>query len=270
MSSQASRGDDESSGGVEAPSGGARRRRTVHRSLGLALVWLCLWLSRLELSWLPAPAELDPSWQQALGRALVEGRQHGVDLWFTFGPLGWFDHPRHEPALFWTHLWVWQVLFRGLVASVFLLCALRWTGVLDRAAFLALLVLLPMGLDAIHLLTIAAVAALLLERPRTPLALQAVGLALLAAVALVKFHYLPAAFVAALALVVAGARAGGVRRALAISALALGSFLAVWTLAGQRPWHLPAFLARANARFLAGERALAPVSYTHLTLPTKA
>ena len=244
MPSQASRGDEPSSDAVVGTPGGARRRRSWQRTLGLALAWLLVWLSRLELSWPPAPAELDPSWQQALGRALVEGRQHGVDLWFTFGPLGWFDHPRHEPALFWTHLWVWQILFRGLVASVFLLCALRWTGLLDRALFLGLLVLLPMGLDAFHLATIAAIAALLLERPRTPLALQAVGLALLAAIALVKFHYLPAASVAALALVVAGARAGGARRAIAVAALALGSFLAVWTLAGQRPWHLPAFLAR--------------------------
>ena len=80
-----------------AASDAALRTRDVAALVGWCLLGFVMWIVHVQLPIGPAPAELDPSWQQALSRALVLGIRFGRDLVFTFGPLGGPQHARYEP-----------------------------------------------------------------------------------------------------------------------------------------------------------------------------
>ncbi len=77
---------------MSAPDAPGPARHAVQERVLFALFLALLWLTRFTPPEHPAVPELDPSWAQALGYALVHGLRFGVDVVFTYGPLGWFAH----------------------------------------------------------------------------------------------------------------------------------------------------------------------------------
>ena len=77
----------------------------VVRRVGLVLLFVVLWVSLLRPPWPAAAFELDQSWAQAYGQALKTNLRFGVDLVFTFGPLGYFYRPSYDPDLYRFALW---------------------------------------------------------------------------------------------------------------------------------------------------------------------
>lgn len=211
--------------------------------LSFVLAWLSIWLAQVLPARVIADDALDPSWSQALGRFLAQGLKIGVDYVFTYGPLGYFSTNVDEPSLFWHKLLLWEIGWR-LLASWFVARALwQAPGRGERAAAVLLLVFVPLLFDAWAFAVIAAVCSVLAAEERPRLALRALGLALLASLALVKFTFAAAAGVCVLALAFDSLRRAGARAALADLWLCVSSGLALWFAAGQGlsnlwPWLL--------------------------------
>jgi hypothetical protein len=220
---------------------GAKRAAASERRQAIVGFWILgalLWITRLHFPSTSASPELDSSWQQALGYALVHRLQAGVDYWFTFGPLGYFDFAPYEPALYWPTLVAWELVFKALLCAVFVRALARRTNAFERVAGFLLLLFLPAGLDAWYFLCIVAITAPLVDGARPSRASLCLGLALLAIIALVKFTF----FVTCFAVVVLLALRFAVRRSWWSGAriVALFAILVslVWTLCGERPWNL--------------------------------
>jgi len=221
------------------------------RALFPSLAFLLVWLAQLAPPRVIADDALDPSWSQAMGRLLLEGRLQGVDFLFTYGPLGLFASEVDEPALYWTRLLLWEGLWRAS-ATLFLVLALgRLASFAERAGLLLLLVLLPLEFDAFAAAVCVAVTVALEREPAPPRALAFLGLATLAALALVKFTLavMALACVLGLALSCAARREWG--RAAALPGSFLGLGLGLWLLLGQRlsnalPWARSALALAAS------------------------
>ncbi len=93
----------------------------------------------------------DLSWMQALGVAYTQELQHGVELMFTYGPLGYFYNGTapYVPGLF--HLFMtWQFLAAIIIASLFILRGSQLSNVLDKFVFFYLALVL-LSVQSIHL-----------------------------------------------------------------------------------------------------------------------
>lgn len=75
---------------------------------------LGLWLSLVKLP-SPAVVSLDASWQMVMGYAADRNLQHGVDIIFTYGPLGYLLTSTYMGGHFWAFL-AWQLAGNLLIA----------------------------------------------------------------------------------------------------------------------------------------------------------
>lgn len=204
--------------------------------------------------WATAAPTVDESWGAVVGWAWRNGLRWGVDLVFTYGPLGFLQpNAPYSPELFGTFLAGQAVLTLGY-AFVFGYC-FHCLGAFARVAF-AIVVLAGAVLSADTLLLGAAiVAAVALDRfiarsqddRRVWGALAIVALVVCAA-GLIKFS----AFPPAVALAGVGAWLFGRERRYAAAAtwllVWLAALLVVWTFAGgQRIGDLPAYLRTSLA-----------------------
>lgn len=82
--------------------------------LGQILLVVSLWLSLIKL---PGPplVSLDASWQMVIGYGASQGLQHGVDIVFTYGPLGYLLTSTYMGAHFSYYL-CWQIIGNFLIA----------------------------------------------------------------------------------------------------------------------------------------------------------
>ena len=209
----------------------------------LGAVWLCLMVLPSRM---PVPI-LDPSWQAVLNYAAAHGFQYGVDIVFTYGPLGYLAQNQFGPGT-----WVQVLIFQALSRALYL--AILWriarptspTASGNRAGlivFLCAAAILPATeYDSFYLLFIT-FSGLLLCRDSETGALEALAVAFLAVIGLVKFTYL---LLASAILAVVILRCVIHRRplaGLAVAALFASAFGVSWRiLGGQRFAHLGAWL----------------------------
>lgn len=238
---------------MSAPDAPGPARHAVQERVLFALFLALLWLTRFTPPEHPAVPELDPSWAQALGYALVHGLRFGVDVVFTYGPLGWFAHSAWQPELY-----AWKLGFEFVVKLA--LCAFLARGVLRArgpamklACAFVLLVPEP-GAEAFYFASVVAIGAVLIE-PRNERATSSLGLVsrsspawlLLALVGWIKFTYLVLA-VATIAIVALLHLLRGRRREAALHLLgALAALLLLWCACGQSPLDLPAYVTTSFA-----------------------
>jgi len=211
-----------------------------------------LWLVRMSLPRESATLELDMTYRQALGVALVEGLRFGHDIVFTSGPLAHFRQTPFLPELYAAKLWLWEVALGWAVAL--LLCArlVRRGSWLDLLVGSLILIGLPSGLDewlflagllAADLGLEAIEAASRGEQRRARLGKAAAALFLLSLLALIKVTSLSLALALLAILLLRAASLGGPRSALRWLAGWVGVQLATWMALGQRPDDLLRYMA---------------------------
>lgn len=180
---------------------------------------------------------LDDSWQLVLAHGLIHHLRFGVDLIFTFGPLGALENSVQLPSLFWIQI-AWQLISRGAIVLLLARMTQRLSlpGTLLMCAQLAICSSSADGVPSADVLpmiaTWAAGAILVLRRHRslTPCALAAFVLAILS---LVKFSVAVASLIV-IGLAVSYLVACRFRRLATIAALLYPAvFILGWTLCGQ-------------------------------------
>lgn len=225
-----------------APDGRAREGLRTQRLLALVSLTLLVWIGGFYATEPSATDHLDMSWQQAMGEGLKARLRWGVDLIFTFGPLGYFARGTYDPQLFWQKLLWWEVGFRLLATGFLVVGAWRTREPMDRLLVFLGLILMLGGFDYFFFLTIFAVSLWQLDRPDRHPALQALGMVVVVLIACVKFTSFVLA-VAAAGLVAVGIawdrspRLAG--RFLLLHALV---FLGIWSALGQHLLDLPQYL----------------------------
>ncbi len=226
------------------PHADRERRDWQSRALVAGLV-LVLWITRFSPTEAPATPELDPSWAQALGWALVHRLQFGVDVVFTYGPLGWFAHSAWQPELVGWKLWFFEIAFRLALAGFLVHAWLRLCGPLEKLLFALLLVVPDPGIEAFYFAAIVCLSAWLHERRERSTLVLAPALLLLAIIACIKFSYLLVAGFAVACIAAQLFRSGARRKALLQLGVAFAALLLVWTACGQKPWNLPVYAWRS-------------------------
>ena len=185
--------------------------------------------------------ELDASWRMALGKFFLDGRQFGVDVVFTYGPLGFLMGMTYSGLQF-ASLLVWQV-FQALIFTLVIFRQGQRVPGYARYGFFAYFLLLGLTYeDALHQQVIALAGFELLRRESEgKRLLPALSGALFALLGLIKFTNLMLAmlFVACAAALLLWHRRS--RAALWLVAWFAGSFLLGWVLCRQNPLHLPAY-----------------------------
>jgi hypothetical protein len=183
--------------------------------------------------------ELDASWRMVLAKCFQDGLQFGVDVVFTYGPLGFFMGKTYA-GLHYNSLLVWQAIQSVVFSLLIFRTGLRLAGY-GRYAFFAFFFLLGVTYDdALHQMIIALVGFELLRRSEEDIrGLSAAYAVLLAVLALVKFTNLM------LAAIFVGCTCGlqlWRKRRFAAGWLAgwgVGTFLLGWVICGQSLLNLP-------------------------------
>jgi hypothetical protein len=222
----------------------ARRRWLTRGRLGVVVLALVLWLRLLTFPFAITTTLLDDSWALALAHFTATGARAGVDYVFTYGPLGSFLVPAHEPALYWPRF-AWEVLVK-LAITVAVLLALaalpsRGLRVLGVALVLGFATFFP---DCPYVMGLLAMGSLLVDGVARGRRWPLVVVPLLALFSLEK-HTFFAMAVCVVAFSELAARLRGYRGLLSPAPLYLLSLLAAWLLAGQRIGDIPAFLGSA-------------------------
>jgi len=216
--------------------------RCDQRAFGIALLAVALTLTRVEFMKRMAGLELDPSWQQSLGRALVEGRRFGVEVQFTYGPLGYFMESPFVAGLYWTKTVLFELVLRLICAGFVALAIARVPGVLERILCALAALMMLGGHDAWAFLVVASVGAWYFARPERGVLHESLGTAVLVVLSLVKFTWF---LYAGVVWVLFGAwcwRTRGIHRGLRTPALAAGLLLVLWCGIGQQALDLPRYL----------------------------
>ncbi|MBI2513717.1 MAG: hypothetical protein HYV96_17255 [Opitutae bacterium] len=187
-----------------------------------------------------APAnELDSSWRMVLGQAFHDRLQFGVDIVFTYGPLG-FLMGKTYTGLYYNTFLVWQAAQALVVAALIFRLGLR-LSFHRRYIYFAFFILLGATYeDALHQMAIGLMGFELLRRHDEKLrVLPALFAALFAVLGLVKFTNLMLATV--FVICVAALHLWHRRRADALWILGwgAGSYLLGWVLCGQNLLNLP-------------------------------
>jgi hypothetical protein len=233
----------------------ARRSELVERLGAVPLSSPALGFLLAALTW-PIQSQApsvgtDASWVAGLYMALGEGLQFGTQFVFTYGPLGFLEHP----AFYDGDLWILAFLYRGLVYAA-LASALLWAA--RRAMPLPLAVAVVYGLlvvgylePAAVLLTLLVCLAALSDRPPARAAyLLAVGGGILAGVELLGKLNFGLTILALCLLTLCGVE----RRRLHVP-LFVGVFFATltagWIGTGQSLGNFPQFVAN-GLRILGG------------------
>lgn len=208
--------------------------------------WAAAYAAAAALAFLPGrpsmpSADLDSSWGLVLQHAWRLQWQHGTDVAFTYGPLGYLAVPIFAPDVYW--LAVIARLCLGAVCGWAVHVSIRRAGWTDVSGAAALVLLLPPVMASFDLVWI--LPALLwpftaTAQDRTARAATgALGL-VIGVAGLVKFTTLVLGLVLALAFTVDDRRRG--RRPIAALALC-GAVATGWLLARQHPANLPDWLA---------------------------
>lgn len=163
-----------------------RSRQQLITCIGAIVAWLCL----MTLPTHGVPGEGEASWSAVLNHAAIHHLQFGVELIFTYGPLGFLSLSSFSHTT-----WGWVLLFQAVSRAIYLVIiysiASRTYDV-HRVPFVISAILFPMfNSDVFYLLLITLVAILFVaELPRLPLGLKWIGLGLMVLVGLIKFTYL--------------------------------------------------------------------------------
>ena len=216
--------------------------RVDQRVVGIALLAALLALERVDFVERIAGPELDPSWHQSLGRALLEGKRFGVDLQFTYGPLGYFMSSPYEPGLYWTKTVLFEIVLRLTCAGFVAAAIARVPGVVERVLCALCALLLMAGQDAWAFLVVASIGCWYFAKPERGVLHESLGTAVLVALALGKFSWLMYAAVVWALFGLWCARAHGLHRALRTPAIAAALLLGLWCALGQRALDLPRYL----------------------------
>jgi hypothetical protein len=152
---------------------------------GQFLLVTALWLSLVKLPGAPL-ISLDGSWQMALGYAADRNLQHGVDIVFTYGPLGYLLTPTYMGSHFGAFLG-WQIAGNLLIAFALYRFGRELSGWRQALYYAYIFLYGSIYADAMQMNFIA-IFGLMLMRPahRTPVWLTAVGTAF-AIFSLMKF-----------------------------------------------------------------------------------
>ncbi len=209
----------------------------IFRILG----FLTLTVIAFSLPGFPA-LELDSSWRMALGKFLVEGRQFGRDVVFTYGPLGFVMGKTYWGGQ-WASLIGWHAVQAVVCAALVYWHGYRLTGYSRMFFFLFFFLFGLTYEDALHQTVMAFAGFELIRRSNLPWRWSSSALlVLLATLSLVKFTNL---LLGLFLVLLAGGLELWVRRrftAVRVPAIFLGLFLAGWMLCGQHPGNIPAYL----------------------------
>ena len=217
---------------------------SAHRAwpwwLGQGVLYLLLWASLFKLPSPPTVA-LDSSWQLVLSFAASHGLQHGQDITFTYGPLGYLLAASYMGDLF-GHYLVWQVLGNLLLAAGLYRFGRTLPGWRQAVYYLYVFWIGSMYADAIQMMLIAIFGLMLTQpenrRPRWIIAIACV----FAIFALIKFTNLMLGgfIVATLTAYYLAVRAP--RHAALLLGVFVAVFLGGWLACGQAIGNIPAFL----------------------------
>jgi len=223
------------------PSAAAPTFQSKSRWLGQIVLYLLVWLSLIKLP-SPPSTDLDPSWQMVLGQATHLNLQHGRDIVFTYGPLGYVGRSSAYMGELFGAFMTWQIVTNLLIAAGLFVFGRKLKGWRQFVYYAYLLWFCTCYADAMHMDFIA-IFGLMLIRPeyRRPAWILAIA-AGFAIFSLVKFTNLM------LCVFTIGILAGYylLSRSRAHATLLAGTFIAVfvagWMVCGQALSNLPAFL----------------------------
>jgi hypothetical protein len=208
-------------------------------------------LSLLNLG-APTAIGLDPTWTQALGYAVKNNLQAGVDYIFTYGPLGYFAaFSSYDPALFDAFI-AWQLIESLFLAACFVAIGSQIEGKIEQFIYYFLLIVvisLFTGHGAIHFLAISGATVLaitILDKSRISqgqsMTILGIILLYLAIVSLTKFTNFVLVGVSMFAITIAVWYTYSFLLAIA-TALTFAIFLfAIWLASGQALLNFPLFI----------------------------
>lgn len=187
----------------------------------------------------PPTNELDASWRMVLAKAFEERLQFGIDIVFTYGPLGFLMGKTYSGGYYGIYL-VWQAIQAIVACTLIFRLGLRLEGYRRYAYFAFFIFFGATYEDALHQILIGLVGFELLRRAGEPMrVLPALFGAFFAILGLIKFtnFMLAGIFVAC----VAGLHLWHRRRfdAVWIASWYIGVFLLGWGLCGQSLLNLP-------------------------------
>ena len=215
------------------------------------LVALLLGLTTWPIVRLTPIGGIDGSWQAAMVMAVERGLRWGVDVVFTYGPLGFLSVPQlYSPtlgALAWAFVGLVHLAVCGAIAWLSFRRENRWTGLL--LAVVGALLVAPLQPTTGLVVLAMALAAGLLLRSREPAddRRPMVGMAVIGAIAgltlSIKFNDGVAALAVLGAVAIGFPRPG---RDLAVGALSFAATIAVlWLGSGQALPDVPLFVLRS-------------------------
>jgi hypothetical protein len=221
--------------------------RVDQRVVVIALLAALLTLERVEFVEHIAGSELDPSWHQSLGRALLEGKRFGVEVQFTLGPLGYFMDSPYEPGLYWTKTVAYEIVLRLVGAGFVAVAIARVPGVLERLLCALCALVFTAGQDAWAFTVVASIGCWYFARPGRGVLLESLGTGVLVVLSLVKFTWLMYAAVIWSLFGLWCLRTHGLHRALRTPAIAAALLLGLWCALGQRALDLPRYVGSSWA-----------------------
>jgi hypothetical protein len=198
------------------------------------------------------PPLMDASWKQALGYALLNHWQAGVDYVFTYGPLGYFATGTYDGSLFW---WMigWECVAKLILALLFYANLSQVRAAWFKWVFLALFVLLPINnsdafcpADLLYPLGLVLLYLTAIRGEQASVWRTLLAASLCAVISLVKFTFfiLAICVILALSLRLLVQRPGHYRwLALLPVTIFLVVFLGVWLALGQEVQNLLPFFA---------------------------
>ncbi|MEZ5414542.1 MAG: hypothetical protein R3F03_09540 [Opitutaceae bacterium] len=213
----------------------------LHRFRHVPL-FLLLFFAALTYPLMPS-VNLDASWRMALGKFLMDGKQFGTEVVFTYGPLGFLMGKTYYGSGFlYQAMLTWQFFAAFVFAAIIMYWGQRLAG--GRRIFYYAFFLI-FGLtydDAMQMLMIVLMGMDLVRRSSRGHDWISIGmLLLLSFMSAIKFTNL------VLALVVVLISAGHLllrrdtRNAFVTLLVYVGGFITVWCLCRQNPLNLPAY-----------------------------
>ncbi|HEY8994443.1 MAG TPA: hypothetical protein VIM71_07275, partial [Lacunisphaera sp.] len=215
------------------------QQRSASWWLGQALLVVAVWLSLIKLPVVPL-VSLDASWQMVMGYAAEHNLQHGTDIVFTYGPLGYLLASTYMGSHFAAFL-TWQIAGNFLIAVALYRFGQELTGWRQALYYGYILLFGSIYADAMQMNFIATFS-LLLMRPacRRPLWLVSVGAAF-GVFSLMKFTNLLVCLFSLAVLLVYFLLARARREAVWLAGSFIVTFLGLWLLEQQSITALPSF-----------------------------
>ncbi len=210
------------------------------KNLLYTLLFIYLFLSSFSVSGsvTPRPYILDDSWAVALEYSLRHNLQFGLDIVFSYGPLGFLNAPASQ-GYFGTIRVLFSVLWSILVASSAILFFARLHGP-PRFLFLLWVILFPYGefLDPYIYLVMSAGVFLILGNEGQRMWPGIVICFIFAPLAMIKFTFFLAASSAVVVCCISKLLEKKFQSALIIIAAFAAAFVGFWTLSGQEIAHI--------------------------------